>query len=359
MNTPRLAPLLAALALGAFGCGSDSPGGAGGAGGGAGSGTGGSGGGTGGTGGSGTGGAGGSVPIVTLASGLELPRWMAIDAANLYVANAGDRKTGTIIKVPKAGGTIVVLAQGLDNPERLVVDDQNAYWIAGYDVMRIRKDGSQPMPTVMWNSVNMGLGGLAVDGSSLYVAISAMSIGKMSKVAGGTPSPIVQNTATRFVFDNVRLVVDSRNVYWTHGGSSTTVWMAPLTGGGTPTMLDQGILPGGNKTLRVDGSDVYWLVGQALKRLTPGGTPAVFVMHPDDHLSSFALDATSVYYAEDAPPVDIFKRARSGGTPTRLTGSQVYVWDMEVDETSLYWIHDPGSLSGGPKKSGEIRKRAK
>jgi len=93
--------------------------------------------------------------------------------------------------------------------------------------------------------------------------------------------------------------------------------------------------------------------------LRPGGSPTVVVTHDDDHLSAFALDSSSVYYAEDAPPVDIFKRPRSGGTPTRLTGSQIYVWDMEVDETSLYWIHDPGSLSGGAKKSGEIRKRAK
>ena len=68
---------------------------------------------------------GGGTPR-TLASGLDAPDAIAVDATNVYVATNGSsekaRTDGTILRVPTAGGTVTVLATGRKGPGALAID---------------------------------------------------------------------------------------------------------------------------------------------------------------------------------------------------------------------------------------------
>jgi DNA-binding beta-propeller fold protein YncE len=51
--------------------------------------------------------------VTMLATGFEDAFHLAVDANNVYVADHG---AGTILEIPKMGGTSITLASGLDSP---------------------------------------------------------------------------------------------------------------------------------------------------------------------------------------------------------------------------------------------------
>jgi len=66
------------------------------------------------------------VPATTLASQQAQPLALAIDDTSIYW---GDHLSGSLMRVPKAGGPAVVLASGSSGFEDVAVDDQYVYWI--------------------------------------------------------------------------------------------------------------------------------------------------------------------------------------------------------------------------------------
>jgi len=86
-------------------------------------------------------------PVVTLATGQDGACGVAIDDANVYWANYMI-KNGSIMKVPKAGGTPVVLARTAA-PAMILVDSTYVYWTSGTNphglVMKIPIAGGDPV----------------------------------------------------------------------------------------------------------------------------------------------------------------------------------------------------------------------
>ena len=70
---------------------------------------------------------GGTQPlaVVTIASGQCDPVRIAVDATNVYWTNYG---SGTVMKVPLAGGVATTLASGMTGPLGIVVDATSVYW---------------------------------------------------------------------------------------------------------------------------------------------------------------------------------------------------------------------------------------
>jgi hypothetical protein len=92
-----------------------------------------------------------SVPVTggtptTLVSNQDYPWAIAVDNNNVYWTNYGNSgavsggmtTTGAVLQAPIGGGTVVTLAQGLEDPYGIALDAQNVYFTT-YAGGRVKK----------------------------------------------------------------------------------------------------------------------------------------------------------------------------------------------------------------------------
>ena len=80
------------------------------------------------------------------------PGDLALDDASVYVLSLGtwsaggeiDTTQGSLMKMPKSGGPVTVLADHLSGPRSLVVDATSVYWSASNVAWKIAKTGGSP-----------------------------------------------------------------------------------------------------------------------------------------------------------------------------------------------------------------------
>lgn len=156
-----------------------------------------------------------SVPIgggavSTLAAMQPLPGSTAVDATFLYWTTFGTDGmggSGTVMKVPKSGGTPVTLVSG-QSPGSVAVDATSVYWLSG-GVQKVPLSGGTPS-TLATGGTDYGSGGIALDGAYVYWG-NGQDMMKVPKSGGAsvtlaTGQPVVGGVA-----------VDAKSVYWTTG----------------------------------------------------------------------------------------------------------------------------------------------
>jgi hypothetical protein len=304
---------------------------------------------------------------ITLVSGLFGVSGIAIDSANLYFLG-GFRDSAGVMKVALAGGDSVPLSTDVQT-SAIAADGTNVYW-THYDsgpatgsVMKVAVTGGAPIPLASGpHLVEPDLtNAIATDGAYVYWfepnsapqggMTPQVGTGSVMKVAvtGGDPITLAdgQDKASAFA-------IDATNVYWNgysmdNGGSLTKIAQT----GGKPFTLAIGLPMVG--PIAVDANGVYW--GGGMKVALGGGAPV-------DLLSSggatrgasdgIAVDDTNVYWLSGS---SVMKVSLKGGNPVchalfQSTGGMGR--GLVADGTSVYWV-----AVGGPNGDWAILKAAK
>jgi hypothetical protein len=185
---------------------------------------------------------------ITVVQGAHDPYGLAVDDLYLYYTSVAD---GSLNRTPKLGGAVEVLATGMPNPYRIVLDDSYAYVMAtgtppsNIDgmIVRIPRTGGTPVP-IATNLHNIS--NFALDGSELYFVASGTYVGghyvgdgeidRVPKDGSAPPEALL----SRENFP-AGLALDATSVYFTAQYAGTVVRCDKASCGTTRAVLFSGL----------------------------------------------------------------------------------------------------------------------
>jgi hypothetical protein len=165
--------------------------------------------------------------VTALAEGLIYPRGLALGENDLFFVSASD---GNLYRLPKTGGTPVVVMGGLNDPGPPVLDDSAVYVRTrpssddpeGNDeIVRVGFDGSDASVVV---SERLGIADIGAHEGFVYYTRSGgvtscdrpSGVVRRVPTSGGTARDIAVEQS-----DPALLAVDESGVYWSNGSSSS------------------------------------------------------------------------------------------------------------------------------------------
>jgi hypothetical protein len=229
-----------------------------------------------------------------IATAQTLTACLASDANALYWADQGGTQN-RILKVGKAGGTPTALASGGDDRTCVVVDDTNAYYVDGDNIMKVPLAGGSASAVLMGQHVLKSL--IAVQGGFVYWVTD--------------------------VYGNV----DAFN------GKNALV-RVPVGGGTIETLYAQ--VNGNPGGLRVDANTIYYSdLDGMFGRPKSGGTAVTYGMSTI-HSNSFALDAMHLVMDEvnDVGSGDVAVMRLDG--MSRVVVSMQQASTLAIDGSGVY-----------------------
>lgn len=299
---------------------------------------------------------------MTLAAGLADPSNLAADDTSIYVSTSAAPMDGSILKVPKMGGSPVLLARGQflgGYSHALAIDSVHAYFVAVVvtdtgvtnTIMTVPTAGGSPQPLVP-NLTSVY--SFTLDSANLYwTEPQTGSVMKASK-AGGSPLTLITGQAEPSV-----LAVDSTHVYWINrfGGLSRMG-----LDGSNPSMLGT-IAADSGPVLAIDATNVYWGMNGYLQVVPKAGGQHVTLL-PDYGTvgSDIATDGGMVYWLESGTCGDsscnadgtVMKMPGAGGPQTVVASGLTQPAALILDQGYVYWID-----RGTGASDGAVRRIAK
>jgi hypothetical protein len=279
--------------------------------------------------------------------------YLAVDASYVYFTQTFE---GTVSRVPRTGGSAVVLASSQDNPRSLAVDATNVYWgnasltYGSGSVMKRALSGGDPIPLATGEPWPVFV---AADANKVYWSNYPPQppIFMSVPIAGG---PKTQFPMGDELTNAVQFSFDGSNLYWAGWYGKGGVWSTPLDGGGPIkplTTLD----PYASNAV-VFGSNVYFFAGSpsvppTIKKVpTTGGTAVDVVALSGSYLN---VDAGGIYVG-GATTVEgvansIVRVSFDGATVTTLAVGASAPYAFALGDTEVFWVDKDLKIKAAPK----------
>jgi hypothetical protein len=268
-------------------------------------------------------------PVTTLAGEMVWPFGIVVDESSVYFTTYAN--PGAVMKVPKAGGPAVTLASGLDYPDQIAMDATDLYVTVGGSgsILRLAKDGSDTATVVTGIG---GPSGIVMDETTLYWCdYFGNRIGKAPK-AGGATTVLAGEEAP------YRIAAGPTAVYWSSFAADVT-WT--LKAGGPVATIASG---GNPRTLAVHGDRVFWTDSKAQEIHSAGldGQGAQTLATLGGFADGIAVDDGGVFAAAGG---EVVKVPLGGGAVTVLASGQALPTLVAVDDACVYWTNTGDSLT--------------
>jgi hypothetical protein len=282
----------------------------------------------------------GWVRAARLAQGIDHPLGVAVQDDVVYFAAGGfARAKNAIFRVSALGGAVETLATlDLQPSGELTVDREHVYFTseAGNSVLRVAKAGG---PTSLVTQAQAPTQ-LTLDQTHVYFVSFARhepggSVHRVAK-SGGPPEILASG---HIGLDSV--VVDERDVYFR---SNSGLWRVPKIGGPAQSLWAR--TPTQNALrLAADATHLYFLLENpgsgkyALARLSKGGGAPEIIGPVVNASARIALSDTHVYFFRQASLMHdlLAKIAKSGGEPETVDGSGHSTGFLTVSGGDVYF----------------------
>jgi sugar lactone lactonase YvrE len=237
---------------------------------------------------------------VLVKGGARIPNAaLAVDEKFLYWSDGAN-----ILRVPKEGGDSEIIVPGAPNPDELLLDNDNIYWLIWSG------EGSPPEPVMFaprkggaakqLTEPQMGTSGLSLDKDFVYW-MTASGIKRVPR-NGGEMTEVYHNSSGS---PSLGLAQDADNLYFCQ-------------------MNNNG--------------------HSALMKLPKHGGAVIQLAAAINHTQQFVVDEANVYYFADFedmgsfPPVALMRVPKSGGDPVTIDqGSAGWVNYLAVDGAQVYF----------------------
>lgn len=319
----------------------------------------------------------GACDVVELASGLDVPRYLVLDDTHVFFTQSAGTNlgsnAGSVLRVPKAGGPVVVLATVDDGaPGAIVVDDIHMYWVreatAANDfgdgaIFRAAKDGAEP-PLKIADAPGRPAS-IALDGGTLFWTELGMG------AASGTvrrldlaDAEAVPETAASGLMSPRGIVAHGEDLYVTAQGTDDASFLdgqlLRIAKDGTPSTPPTPVaehVPSPSHIAARGAAVSFCVLGGILSYSTADGALTVVEDNPFDGPYDVAADSTRVYWTT-SPAFGASLRAAQldGSAAQTLASNQTWLWDIVVDDESIYFAAGSPVMQPG---SGAVRKLPK
>lgn len=260
-----------------------------------------------------------------LATEQSYPFGIAINSGNVFWTNSSS--SGSVMSVPKSGGTATVIAAFQNLPKKLVVNLGFVYWTNFGDgtVMRAPDDGSGA-PEVLASGLQ-GPYAIAATSTSVFVTeLIGLKISQLSLLDKSVTT--IANTS----YGGAAIAVSYQYLYWDDAG----IYRTPLVGGSIEKIVTQG----GQQDFIIDQVAWYNSAGGGEQRISTGllVPNSIKSTVADVQNDPFGVTVDSVYvYWTNRSSGEIRRAPKTGGKTKTVASSQLNPMYITNDAFHLYW----------------------